>query len=444
MSQGGEAFDNPELAFEFYHAATKGDIERLGACLKAGVPIDYYQGPNQIRDPALHNALSLAAQNGHTDAVRYLLNRGANPNAPNPHYTSNQRYPIDRILQECADPGKEEIIHMLIDAGIKLDRRNTSYAFIPLIQLLSTAKFKDKAIARFPAWAKNRTAKTTPTGILNFLQAGRLDVVKLFHENGLLDFAEAQPGEPLLHSAVEGHQFEIAEYLLSVGAGINTKNSAGETALMHAAQVGDMGVVQWLIQHGADVNSVDDNNIPTAVYALSNEAMSDCLAAAGANFDPGGISPAGIKDFVTEWFLKDNSYAVGRFFGQYPMDRVSDIFKRHFENKTLLGAAVFRNAPRCCGALLDLGADINELDSAGRTALHVAVESNTLECAIFLVERGADVSVPNRAGVDFFKATRQSKAVSEQFKSAVRALEVKMKLEIQAKALSGARQGQHQ
>ena len=45
--------------------------------------------------------------------------------------------------------------------------------------------------------------------------------------------------------------------LLSIGVEVNTPNTDGRTALHVAAMLGSRGMIQYLIDQGADVNTVD-------------------------------------------------------------------------------------------------------------------------------------------------------------------------------------------
>jgi ankyrin repeat protein len=44
------------------------------------------------------------------------------------------------------------------------------------------------------------------------------------------------------------------EYLVDHGADVNAKNENGETPLHYAASNGHLPIVQYLVQHGANMN----------------------------------------------------------------------------------------------------------------------------------------------------------------------------------------------
>jgi len=62
---------------------------------------------------------------------------------------------------------------------------------------------------------------------------------------------------------------EELQRLVSLGVDVDAPNSDGSTALHVAATVGSRGVVKYLTDHRADINSVDSSgNTPLNVSAL--------------------------------------------------------------------------------------------------------------------------------------------------------------------------------
>lgn len=58
--------------------------------------------------------------------------------------------------------------------------------------------------------------------------------------------------------------------MVSLGVDVNAANSGGGTALHVAASLGSRGVVQYLVNHRADINAVDSlGNTPLNVSVLS-------------------------------------------------------------------------------------------------------------------------------------------------------------------------------
>jgi hypothetical protein len=73
-------------------------------------------------------ALSLAAQHGHAEAVRLLLTSGADPDRYNPDGFHSHTTP----LHQAVWAGHQHVVAILVDAGARLDVRDTIYGSTPL------------------------------------------------------------------------------------------------------------------------------------------------------------------------------------------------------------------------------------------------------------------------------------------------------------------------
>src|SRR4029077_12202075 len=78
--------------------------------------------------PSRHIALALAAQHGHTDIVRLLLDAGEDPNRYNPDGFHSHSTPLHQAV--CAD--RLAVVKLLVERGARLDPRDTIYQSTPL------------------------------------------------------------------------------------------------------------------------------------------------------------------------------------------------------------------------------------------------------------------------------------------------------------------------
>ena len=76
MSEVPDGRDPVELAHWLFDRARAGEAQRLGAYVKAGMPVE-------LTDSAGNTLLMLAAYHGHADAVRVLVDHGARVDAVN-------------------------------------------------------------------------------------------------------------------------------------------------------------------------------------------------------------------------------------------------------------------------------------------------------------------------------------------------------------------------
>ena len=75
-----------------------------------------------------HVAMALAAQHGHVEIVRALLDAGDDPNRYNPKGTHAHSTP----LHQAAAGGKERVVRLLVERGARLDIKDTIYNATPL------------------------------------------------------------------------------------------------------------------------------------------------------------------------------------------------------------------------------------------------------------------------------------------------------------------------
>ena len=75
-----------------------------------------------------HRALALAAQNGHPDVVRMLLDAGEDPNRFNPPGTHSHTPPIHQAIAA----GHLDVVKLLVDRGARLDIKDTIHHGTPL------------------------------------------------------------------------------------------------------------------------------------------------------------------------------------------------------------------------------------------------------------------------------------------------------------------------
>lgn len=234
------------------------------------------------------------ASEGDADAVRILLDHGADPNAK----THDGRTPLHVWAWSPGDAGFEssfEIPDMLLAHGAAADAQDEN-GYTPLLTVLSASlgHHDEHNAAAVAKWLIERGADVnipdtqgrSPVGIVRSPEF-RERLAEFWGEQHaeLLSLMEQRYGAPtsVCAAALQGDATALSR-LLREGGDANEQNQEG-TALHCAVGIGDVSIVQLLIEHGARVDAVDSNGwtpLHRATWRGDFE-VARCLIDAGAN-----------------------------------------------------------------------------------------------------------------------------------------------------------------
>jgi hypothetical protein len=121
------------LAFGYLSAAEAlvrrgARVDNLAAAAGLGRVVDARQLLATADDESRHRALALAAQHGHTDIVRLLLDAGEDPSRYNPEGNHSHSTP----LHQSVLAGHDAVARLLVERGAALDIKDKIYRSTPL------------------------------------------------------------------------------------------------------------------------------------------------------------------------------------------------------------------------------------------------------------------------------------------------------------------------
>jgi ankyrin repeat protein len=310
-------------------AATEGHAEATKMLLDAGADPDaasYFLPPDTARGfegssprarqldevgPVYHasgemTALMFAAREGHMDTVKALTEGGANLNAVAGDGKDAQSLAIFN--------GNYAVASYLIDSGAALntadargftplfwavDRRNMETAPnfpwtitedpLPLVKKLLDAGADPNQIINDTPQARMRGGSPRivfATPLMRAAFSADLELVKLLLEYGADPDIKSRDNETTLGAAagtgfIHGfhkllpyaERLEVIKLLVELGGDVNWQDDYGISPLMVAGNLGDVNIIQYLVDQGADLGAYDLGKKNDGAFGASIEPL---------------------------------------------------------------------------------------------------------------------------------------------------------------------------
>lgn len=247
-------------------AAREDDLESAGILIQAGADVNAVGADGK-------DALGLALFNGSYDVASLLIDSHANVNHADVQRFTPLFWAVDRRNMETApnfpwmvttDP--MPVIKKLLDAGANPNA---------LVNSTPRARMREGSPRIVFATALMRAAF-----------AGDLELVKLLLAHGADPHIQSSDRETTLMAAcglafINGYhrqkspaeRLEVVKLMVDLGEDVNHADSYGITPLMAAANLGDINIVRYLIDKGADLGAHDlgkknDGNFGSSIEPL--------------------------------------------------------------------------------------------------------------------------------------------------------------------------------
>ena len=272
-----------------------------------------------------------AAMKQNRDAVRSLLQRKANVNAPQVDGTTALHWAVRVDDLEMAD--------MLIRAGATVTAANRQGVTpLQLAALNGSAPMLDRLI-KAGVDPNAALTQSKDTALMMAARTGKIDALKV---------------------------------LIETGAQVNAKETwGGTTPLMWAVSEGHPDAVKLLIEHGADVNA--RSNFVAAANGRGFEGRTPVAAEGDRS----------VEEFASGWMTplmfaaREGDVDSAR----YLLDGGADVNAVAGDGKNALSLAIFNGNYDLASFLVDRKADVNNTDTQRFTPLFWAVDRRNMETA---------------------------------------------------------------
>jgi ankyrin len=383
--------------------------------------------------------MAIAAGNGSASMIALLLDAGADVNAPDPAG--------DTPLMSVTRVGRADAVALLLDRGATVDATDATYQQTALMVAVreNHSEIVKLLIARGASVNARTRVGRTPAWVLPNSQPG------FGHGIGIVRGGSPDRGRrapipggmtPLLYAARDG-RLETARMLLDAGADINGRDANDITPLIAAITNNHPDVARFLIGRGADVTATDwygrtplwaavetrnmDKDNATFENSIDRAPFLELIQVL---LDKGADPNARTKEVppVRNDFLRITaSLSWVDFTGQTPFITaalagdvtVMKMLLTHgadpniptFAGTTALmaaagvnwvvdqtydeGQAALLEAVKLC---VELGLDVNALNSMGLTAMHGAANRGSDEIIKYLASLGARLDAKDKEG----------------------------------------------
>jgi ankyrin repeat protein len=407
LDAGADVLAVTEYGWTAFHSAGRnGNVVLLQLLIQHGAEVC----PEATSVNKAQTPLILAVANSNEQAVRFLLEQGADPNEAN----SDGLTP----LYEAALVGSQSLVRLLIEKGANVNEPNYISQLTPvmgaskhpkIIQLLIDLGAKvnlrtranDSALL-FAAQAGsldsvvflldngaelNGKYEVSDTALIPAVAHGHISTVRLLVERGIELNAVNDHGNAALHLATENE--EIVRILLEAGADVNIRSKNGGTPLYLAASSISKesdAVVESLLQHNADVNAVDDEGVPPLVKAIlvDSKTKIKTLLDHNANVKIKASGNSSVLLYAVK--AMDDLGTINTLLGKGA--EVNDM--NDYRTSILHGAVQGGHEP-IVRLILEKGASVSIHDQDEDTPIHFAAESGSVAVTGLLLEHGADI-----------------------------------------------------
>ena len=380
--------------------------------------------------------------------VKRLLKTGTDVNLAN----KKGMMPLTYALKRRQNP---DVIFLLMRAGAVENLSSTEKAANArtLRRMLASGKkvteqslpdFFAKGIIPDDELIRKKTVVTKQSFIDDILYLSVDKIAKVLPDTVDPNFVYPNGKTPLMLAVSRWYQpLEAAKVIVEKGARVDTRDKNEETALFYAVKNNDLNMAKWLISQKADVNTFNKDGLTPLVFALSDKKMEKLLTDNKADiniFDAKGNSllenalpfPAlfeallksganvNAQDDAGESVLliaapdANNAATV-----QMALTAGADVNLRNYKGETALMKAVVaqKKTEDTDTAVIDLlikaGANVDLRDNYGKTALMRAVDETSSTPAIkALLAAGADVTMIDNANQSAFDYAQKNTSLN--------------------------------
>jgi len=247
-------------------AAREGDVESARFLVAAGADVNAIAGDGK-------DALGLAIFNGNYELASFLVDNQSRVNQADTQGFTPLFWAVDRRNMETAP---------------NFPWRVTADP-LPLIKKLLDAGADPNALINNTPRARMRAGSPRivfATALMRAAFSGDLELVRLLLAKGADPAVVSRDNETVLEAAaalgfIQGYskgrsapeRLDVIKLLVDLGADVNAADDYGITPLMAAANIGEVAIIQFLVDRGADLGAYDLGKKNDGAFGASVEPL---------------------------------------------------------------------------------------------------------------------------------------------------------------------------
>jgi ankyrin repeat protein len=225
-------------------------------------------------------------------------------------------------------------------------------------------------------------------------RAGNLEEVKRLIEEVKIPIDVTDPGSndtPLMIAISTGN-LDIVKYLVDHGANLEAKNYSDNTILGIAVLGKHFDIVEYLVEHKANVNTPQLGRTPLALAAeVGSLEIVRYLIEHGADIEPKRDTPLMTASMAGQ-------FEIVKYLVEEKKALVNPKDTNNNYTPLMLVACGGYSHPEIAKYLVEHGADVNAKDVNGTTVLMLAAGRGYLEIMQYLIDKGAVIDAVDNSG----------------------------------------------